>query len=147
SGFLALARDSGLKVAAQAQLVADAPKGGHYLPPTLLDAVPADHALAQQEIFGPVQVLTPFDGEAEAIALANGTDFGLVAGGWTREGGRQLRLAHGRRGGQGFADNCGAGGGVELPLGGVKRSGHGREKGFEALYAFSTLKTVAIQHD
>src|SRR5690606_30755051 len=79
SGFLALARDSGLKVAAQAQLVADAPKGGHYLPPTLLDAVPADHALAQQEIFGPVQVLTPFDGEAEAIALANGTDFGLVA--------------------------------------------------------------------
>ncbi len=147
SGFLALARDSGLKVAAQAQRVADAPKGGHYLPPTLLDAVPADHALAQQEIFGPVQVLTPFDGEAEAIALANGTDFGLVAGVWTRDGGRQLRMAHALRCGQVFINNYGAGGGVELPFGGVKRSGHGREKGFEALYGFSTLKTVAIQHD
>jgi len=145
-GFLALARDSGLKVAAQAQLVADAPKGGHYLPPTLLDAVPADHALAQQEIFGPVQVLTPFDGEAEAIALANGTDFGLVAGVWTRDGGRQLRMAHALRCGQVFINNYGAGGGVELPFGGVKRSGHGREKGFEALYGFSTLKTVAIDH-
>jgi aldehyde dehydrogenase (NAD+) len=147
SGFLALARDSGLKVAAQAQLVDDAPKGGHYLPPTLLDAVPADHALAQQEIFGPVQVLTPFDGEAEAIALANGTDFGLVAGVWTRDGGRQLRMAHALRCGQVFVNNYGAGGGVELPFGGVKRSGHGREKGFEALYGFSTLKTVAIQHE
>jgi aldehyde dehydrogenase (NAD+) len=114
--------------------------------PTLFDAVPADHALAQQEIFGPVQVLIAFDGEAEALKIANGTAFGLVAGVWTRDGGRQMRMARALKCGQVFINNFGAGGGVELPFGGVRHSGHGREKGFEALYGFSTLKTVAICH-
>ena len=89
---------------------------------------------------------TPFADESEAIALANGTDYGLVAGVWTSDGGRQLRLARAIKAGQVFVNNYGAGGGVELPFGGVKRSGHGREKGFEALYGFSALKTVAIHH-
>ena len=145
-GFLALARESGIEVAAQGSLVADAPAAGHYVLPTLLADVPESHALAQQEIFGPVQVLVPFDGEAEAVAIANGTPYGLVAGVWTRDGGRQLRMARALRCGQVFVNNYGAGGGVELPFGGVKHSGHGREKGFEALYGFSTLKTVAIHH-
>jgi aldehyde dehydrogenase (NAD+) len=114
--------------------------------PTLLADVPAAHALAQQEIFGPVQVLIPFDGEAEAVRIANGTPYGLVAGVWTRDGARQMRLARALHCGQVFVNNYGAGGGVELPFGGVKHSGHGREKGFEALYGFSTLKTVAIHH-
>ena len=144
--YLALARDSGIAVAAQATIVADAPEGGHYVRPTLLADVPEGHALAQQEIFGPVQALIPFDGEAEALAIANGTPFGLVAGVWTRDGARQLRMARALKCGQVFVNNYGAGGGVELPFGGVKHSGHGREKGFEALYGFSTLKTVAIQH-
>ena len=146
SHYLALARDSGLQIAAQAEIVADAPAGGHYLRPTLVAGVPEDHALAQQEIFGPVQVLIPFDGEAEALRIANGTPFGLVAGVWTRDGGRQMRMARGLKCGQVFVNNYGAGGGVELPFGGVKRSGHGREKGFEALYGFSSLKTIAIHH-
>ncbi len=144
--FLALARDSGLKVAAQAGIAADAPTGGAYVRATLLDDVPPGHALAQQEIFGPVQVLIPFDGEAEGLRIANGTAFGLVAGVWTRDGGRQMRMARGLHCGQVFVNNYGAGGGVELPFGGVKHSGHGREKGFEALYGFSALKTVAIHH-
>jgi len=144
--YLALARDSGLRIAAQAVLPADLPAGGHYVRPTLFDDVPADHALAQQEIFGPVQVLIAFDGEAEALRIANGTAFGLVAGVWTRDGARQMRLAHALKCGQVFINNYGAGGGVELPFGGVKLSGHGREKGFEALYGFSTLKTVAMFH-
>jgi aldehyde dehydrogenase (NAD+) len=93
-----------------------------------------------------VQVLIPFDGEADALRIANGTPFGLVAGVWTRDGARQLRMARGLKCGQVFVNNYGAGGGVELPFGGVKRSGHGREKGFEALYGFSALKTVAIHH-
>ncbi|HUC67483.1 MAG TPA: aldehyde dehydrogenase family protein, partial [Stellaceae bacterium] len=89
---------------------------------------------------------TPFKDEAEALAIANGTEYGLVAGVWTADGGRQLRLARGLQSGQVFVNNYGAGGGVELPFGGVKKSGFGREKGFEALHGFSSLKTVAVKH-
>ena len=146
-GFLAIARDTGLHVAAQASLPASLPAGGCYVAPTLLAPATPDHRLAQEEIFGPVQVMIPFEGEAEALAIANGTHYGLVAGVWTRDGGRQLRMARKLHCGQVFINNYGAGGGIELPFGGVKHSGHGREKGFEALYGFSSLKTVAIKHD
>jgi aldehyde dehydrogenase (NAD+) len=145
-GYLALARESGLPVAAQARLGADLPKDGFYVAPTLVAAVDPGHRLAQEEIFGPVQVVIPFDGEDDAVRIANGTDYGLVAGVWTRDGSRALRVARALQVGQVFVNNYGAGGGIELPFGGVKRSGHGREKGFEALYGFSTVKTVAILH-
>jgi aldehyde dehydrogenase (NAD+) len=145
-GYLALARDSGLTIVAEAYLTDSASAAGYYVRPTLVADVPSAHRLAQEEIFGPVQVVIPFDGEAEALAIANGTEFGLVAGVWTRDGARALRLARKLRCGQVFVNNYGAGGGVELPFGGVKASGHGREKGFEALYGFSTVKTVAIHH-
>ncbi|WP_340107756.1 aldehyde dehydrogenase family protein [Pikeienuella sp. HZG-20] len=143
-GFLGAAGD--LEVAAQGEIVKGAPKGGHYVRPTLLSGARPDHKLAQEEIFGPVQVVIPFETEAEAVAIANGAEFGLVAGVWTRDGARQMRLAKALRAGQVFLNNYGAGGGVELPFGGVGKSGHGREKGFEALYGFSALKTVAARH-
>ncbi|MFK7835500.1 MAG: aldehyde dehydrogenase family protein [Sulfitobacter sp.] len=143
-GFLAKGHD--LEVAARGEVIADAPSGGAYVAPTLFANVTPDHSLAQDEIFGPVQVVIPFDSEEEAVSIANGTQFGLVASVWSRDGARQMRLAKRLRAGQVFLNNYGAGGGVELPFGGTGLSGHGREKGFEALYGFSTLKTVAALH-
>jgi aldehyde dehydrogenase (NAD+) len=135
-----------LRLAAQGTILPEAPSGGHYVSPTLFADVLSSHRLAQEEIFGPVQVAIPFDDEDEAAAIANGAGYGLVAGVWTADGGRQMRLGRKLRAGQVFVNNYGAGGGVELPFGGVGKSGHGREKGFEALYGFSTLKTVAAWH-
>ncbi|MBU1173770.1 MAG: aldehyde dehydrogenase family protein [Alphaproteobacteria bacterium] len=144
SGFLASVDKA--MIVAEGQVVPDVPAKGHYLAPALVAGVSGDHRLAQEEVFGPTQVVIPFDGEDEAIAIANGTPFGLVAGLWTADGGRQMRLARRIRAGQVFINNYGAAGGVELPFGGVGKSGHGREKGFEALYGFSVLKTVAAHH-
>ena len=124
----------------------NAPAGGFYHPPVLFADVPPQHPIAQEEVFGPVLVAMAFEGEAEAIALANGTPYGLIAGVWTRDGARQLRLAKALRSGQVFVNDYGAGGGVELPFGGFGRSGHGREKGWAGLLSFTTLKTVAIKH-
>lgn len=144
--FLSDAQSGGIEMMAQGEIVDEAPGDGFYQAPVLLRDVPSAHRLWQEEVFGPVLALQPFDDEEEALASANGTQYGLVAGVWTRDGARQMRLARKLHCGQVFINNYGAGGGVELPFGGVKASGHGREKGFEALYAFTTLKTVAIRH-
>jgi aldehyde dehydrogenase (NAD+) len=133
-------------MAAHGEVIPQAPETGFYQAPTLLRDVPASHRLARDEVFGPVLAAMSFSDENEALALANGTQYGLVAGIWTRDGARQMRLARRLRSGQVFINNYGAGGGVELPFGGVKHSGHGREKGFEALYGFTVLKTIAIRH-
>lgn len=145
SRYIARGRED-LTVAGEGTILPDAPEAGHYVAPVLFADVPPEHPLAQEEIFGPVQVLIPFDDEADAIRIANGTDYGLVAGVWTENGARQMRLARKLAVGQVFVNNYGAGGGVELPFGGVGKSGHGREKGFEALYGFSRLKTISIRH-
>jgi aldehyde dehydrogenase (NAD+) len=143
-GFLAKGEE--LELVGRGKILEDAPSGGAYVAPSLFAGVHPGHILAQDEIFGPVQVVIPFQDEDEAVAIANGTNFGLVASCWTTDGARQMRMAKKLRAGQVFLNNYGAGGGVELPFGGTGLSGHGREKGFEALYGFTTLKTVAALH-
>ncbi len=144
--FLSDAQAAGIPTIAQGSIVDDAPESGLYQAPVLLADVPADHRVAQEEVFGPVLSAMPFTDEDHAVALANATRFGLVAGVWTRDGARQFRMARRVKSGQVFVNNYGAGGGVELPFGGYKSSGYGREKGFEALLGFTVLKTVALRH-
>jgi aldehyde dehydrogenase (NAD+) len=144
--FLKQAKEQGQRVLAEGVVDADADAGGFYVTPTLFGDVSRDNPLAMEEVFGPVLSLMPFDDEADAIALANGTPYGLVAGVWTRDAKRSIRVARAMRCGQVFVNGYGAGGGIELPFGGVKKSGHGREKGFEALYEFCASKTIVINH-
>ena len=144
--YVERARQADIHVLAEGQIDPGVPAGGFYVRPTLFGPVPRENALAREEVFGPVLAAMPFEDEADAIALANGTDYGLLAAVWTENGGRQQRVAKALRCGQVFINSYGAGGGVELPFGGVKRSGHGREKGLMALEEMSTTKTVVQYH-
>ena len=88
----------------------------------------------------------PFEDEADAVRLANGTDYGLMAAVWSRDGNRAMRVARGIKAGQVYVNAFGAGGGIELPFGGMKKSGHGHEKGFAALHDVSALRTTIVKH-
>jgi aldehyde dehydrogenase (NAD+) len=145
-GFLERAAHDGIDVIGQGRLDNRCSAEGFYVPPTLLGPVPLDHELAQDEVFGPVLAVIPFDDENEAVRIANGTEYGLIAGLWTENGARQMRVAKKLRVGQVYINGYGAGGGIELPFGGFKRSGHGREKGFEALREYTVAKTVVQYH-
>ena len=144
--MLQRAERDGARILAQGQIASNSPAEGFYVQPTIYHEVNPVSELAQQEVFGPVLAAMPFDSEDEAIRLANGTDFGLVAGVWSGDCSRAIRVARKVRAGQLFVNGYGAGGGIELPFGGMKKSGHGREKGFEALYEFGALKTLVIKH-
>lgn len=142
------------KVAAMtAQAISDGARvitGAHTLPgpgcffaPTVLADVDPAMAIAREEVFGPVLAVTAFDTEAQAIAMANGTDYGLVGGVFTRDIDQALRSARQIRAGQVFVNEWFAGG-VETPFGGVGKSGYGREKGREALANYVRTKNIAI---
>jgi aldehyde dehydrogenase (NAD+) len=145
-GYVASARADGVKTLAEGSVDGQAPEGGYYVRPVMFGDAPRGHAIVQEEVFGPVLAALPFDDDADAIRLANGTSFGLVASVWTRDAKRSVRVARAMRCGQVFVNAYGAGGGVELPFGGLKKSGHGREKGFEGLYDFCSTKTIVINH-
>ncbi|WP_342245520.1 aldehyde dehydrogenase family protein [Pseudomonas sp. OTU5201] len=117
---------------------------GHYMAPTVFRDVTPDMEIARDEVFGPVLAVIPFDTEEEAIAIANGTEFGLVAGVFTQDLNRALRCARRLRAGQVFINEWYAGG-IETPFGGVGLSGFGREKGQEALYSYVRTKNLALR--
>lgn len=118
---------------------------GFFFKPTLIDGLTPESRLAQEEIFGPVLVVLPFETAEEALAIANGTEYGLVTGIWTSNINKAHWLASRVKSGQVFINNYGAGGGVEMTFGGYKKSGFGREKGLEALRYYTQVKNVAVK--
>ncbi len=145
TGHVDRARERGLSIVTGGKAAHDPETGtGWFFEPTVIDAVPADDPAVQEEIFGPVLVVQSFSDEAEALALANGTNFGLVAGVYTKDLSAAHRLARDIDAGQVFINEYFAGG-IEVPFGGNKLSGFGREKGLEAVKAYCRIKSVAAR--
>ncbi len=142
--YLEIGRREGAVVAAQAALPADPDLAdGFYVAPTLLTAVTPDMRVAREEIFGPVVCVIPFDDEAEAVAIANNTDFGLVAGVFTADNSRALRVGRAVEAGIVFVNNYNRAV-IGTPFGGTKHSGYGREHAAETLREFGYSKTVRL---
>jgi acyl-CoA reductase-like NAD-dependent aldehyde dehydrogenase len=119
----------------------DAPTGpGFWYPATLVEARPGDR-IAREEVFGPVAALIPFDGEAEAVQIANDSNYGLSGSIWTRDGARALRVARAIETGV-LSINSNSSVRPSTPFGGFKQSGFGRELGMHALEGYSEVKNV-----
>jgi len=142
--YIALGREEGAILAAQAKLPEDLRlKDGFFVPPTLFAHVRPDMRIAREEIFGPVTCVIPFDDEKEAVSIANGTEYGLVAGIYTRSHDLALRTARQIDVGIVFVNNYFRGG-IGMPFGGTKATGFGREHCIETLYEYGRTKAVRV---
>jgi len=144
--YVSIGTKEGASVAAGGARPSDASLGkGYYFQPTLLDRVTPDMRVAQEEIFGPVLAMIEFDDLEQAAQIANRSQYGLVSGIWTRDINKAMTLASRIKAGQVYINTYGAGGGVELPFGGYKKSGYGREKGLESLASYTQVKNVCVK--
>ena len=142
-GYIDVGRREGARVLAGGGR-ADGFDRGYFIAPTVFADVAGDMRIAQEEIFGPVLAAMTFRDEDEALAIANGTKYGLAAGIFTNDINRALRLAAGIKAGQVYINEYYAGG-EETPFGGYKQSGFGREKGLATLQSYTQIKNVAIR--
>jgi aminomuconate-semialdehyde/2-hydroxymuconate-6-semialdehyde dehydrogenase len=144
-GHIALAREEGGTVLCGGDAVKPGGRcaGGWFIAPTVIEGLTADSRTNQEEIFGPVVTLIPFDGDDEAVRLANATSYGLAASVWTANLARAHRVAARLESGIVWI-NCWMRRDLRTPFGGVKQSGVGREGGFDALRFFTEPKNVCI---
>jgi acyl-CoA reductase-like NAD-dependent aldehyde dehydrogenase len=144
-GYIAAGAKEGARAVTGGRRADDADLArGYFIEPTLLDRVAPGTALEQEEIFGPVLTVTTFASVEEAIAVANGTPYGLVTGVWTRDLSRALTVATAVKSGQVRVNSYSVEGSIGLPFGGYKRSGFGREQGVEAVANYTQIKNVMI---
>ena len=141
--MLQKAREQGARVRVGGQVI-EPVAGGHYMAPAVLDQVRMDMEIAQHEVFGPVLAVMPFEDEAEAVRLANGTVYGLAAGVWTASLSRAHRMVRAVKAGV-IQVNTYGGADITVPLGGVRQSGNGHDKSMHALDKYLDLKTAWIQ--
>ena len=125
---------------------ADTVAGGSYIEPTVFDDVQHEHTISREEIFGPVLSVIAFDDEAQALRMANDTEYGLAAGVWTRDISRAHRVARKLRAGSVWV-NYWDGGDMTAPFGGYKQSGNGRDKSLHAFDKYTEMKATWINLD
>lgn len=143
-GFISRAKEAGGKVHGGGEVViAPGLEAGNAISPAVVTGVNPDAEIAREEVFGPVATVLPFDTEEEAIALANGTEYGLSGSLWTRDIGRAIRVVREIRSGL-LSVNSDSSAYLEAPFGGRKQSGIGREQGLEGLLDFTELKNVYV---
>jgi acyl-CoA reductase-like NAD-dependent aldehyde dehydrogenase len=145
-GYLKVGREEGAELVTGGGVPAgEQYERGFYVEPTIFDRVAADMRIAQEEIFGPVLSVLPVDGEAQALEVANGTEYGLVAAVWTADIGRAIRMARGLQAGQVAVNQILSGGVIGAPFGGYKGSGFGRTMGADSVLNYTQVKTVSIR--